>query len=196
MWGASAALRKREVNMLTRANRWGRVMIFPLALAVVVGSGSAFAQTQKDDERDPPDQQELEQKACGPKDVKSATRTDKKSHPTPEAPKDMALVYVVRPTRMGNKVQTRLGVDGRWVGVNRGNNYFYITLPPGEHHFCSMAENRNVIAMTLEAGKTYYVQQKVSMGFMKARTKLEVLDEVEGAKALAKTHLSISEDKP
>jgi hypothetical protein len=87
--------------------------------------------------------------------------TDKTQHPTPEPPPDKALIYVLRPTMMGNKLQTKLSVDQRWVGVNRGNNYFFFTFDPGEHYFCSTAENRSVLALKVEAGKTYYLQQHV-----------------------------------
>lgn len=153
---------------------------------------------QKAEEQEEPQtekQKQIEQKGCGPADMKVSARTDKKQHPTPEPPADQGLVYVVRPTMMGNKIQTRLAVDGKWVGVNRGNNYFFITLPPGEHYFCGQAENRSALALKVEAGKAYYLQQKIRMGFMKARTKLEQIDDKEGREALAKCHLSIMEEK-
>ncbi len=146
-------------------------------------------------EADKAKQKDLEQKACGPAEVKHSVETDKKQHPTPEAPPDKALIYVIRPTMSGNKVQTKLGVDGQWMGVNRGDNYFFFTLAPGEHYFCSQAENRSVTALKVEAGKTYYLQQKIRMGWMKAGNKLVVLDEAEGKTGLAKCHLSVSEVK-
>ena len=140
-------------------------------------------------------EKEIEKKACGPKDVKHSADTDKFLHPTPEAPPDKALIYVVRPTMMGNKIQTKLSVDQKWVGVNRGDNYFFFTLDPGEHYFCSTAENHSVLALKVEAGKTYYLQQKVRMGFMKASNRLAVISEEEGEVALSKTHPSIMQEK-
>ena len=135
---------------------------------------------------------ELELKACGPKDkeVDYSTETDKSQHPVPEQPADKALVYVLRPSMMGNKVQTKLAVDGEWKGVNRGNNYFYFTLDPGEHYFCSVAENHSLLKLNVEAGKTYYLQQHVEMGIMKARNKIEPMSEEEGKTKLAGAHLS------
>lgn len=132
----------------------------------------------------------LEAKGCGPKDADHWTKTDKSQHPLGEVSKDKALIYVIRPTKAGGKVQSKLGVDGKWVGINRGNNYFFFTLGPGEHFFCSQSENRSVVSLKVEAGKTYYLQQKVKMGFMKARTKLVVLNKEEGEKGLAKCHPS------
>lgn len=140
---------------------------------------------------------ELEQKACGPKEkeVKYVADTDKNQHPTPDQPADKALVYVLRPSMMGNKVQTKLAVDGEWKGVNRGNNYFYFTLEPGEHYFCSEAENHSLLTLKVEAGKSYYVQQHIRMGVMKARNEIEPMDEGEGKTKLASAHLSTWEVK-
>lgn len=157
---------------------------------------------QKDDDDDEPKtesdklkQKDLEKRACGTREIKYKADTDKKQHPVPEAPTDKALVFVIRPTMWGNKIQTKLAVDGEWKGVNRGNNYFFFTLDPGEHYFCSDSENRSVVALNVEAGKTYYLQQKIRVGLWKARNKLAVLDEAEGKKGLAECHLSVFEEK-
>jgi len=140
---------------------------------------------------------ELEQKACGPKEKEFnySADTDKSRHPTPDQPADKALVYVLRPSMMGNKVQTKLAVDGDWKGVNRGDNYFYFTLEPGEHYFCSVAENHSLLTLKVEAGKTYYVQQHIHMGVMKARNEIEPMAEEEGKTKLAKAHLATWEVK-
>lgn len=140
---------------------------------------------------------EMELKACGPKDkeVNYSAGTDKKSHPTPPQPPDKALVYVLRPTMAGNKVQTKLAVDGDWKGVNRGNNYFFFELAPGEHYFCSVAENHSVMKLSVEAGKTYYVQQHIHMGVMKARNSVDMMTDEEGKTKLAGLHPSTWEVK-
>ena len=139
--------------------------------------------------------EEIEKRACPTVDVKFKTDTDKKTHPTPEPPPDKGLVYIVRPTMYGNKIQTKVAVNGKWIGANRGHNYFFVTLDPGEHYFCSKAENKSVMALKVEAGKTYFVEQKIKMGFMKARNKLELLPDEEGKKKLAKSHPSSWEEK-
>ncbi len=139
--------------------------------------------------------EEIEKKACPGVDLGFRAETDKKTHPTPEPPSDKALVYVVRPTMLGNKIQSKLAVDGQWVGVNRGHNYFFLTLDPGQHFFCSKAENRSVLAASLEAGKTYFLEQKIKMGFMKARNRLAILSDEEGKAKLAKCHPSVFEAK-
>ncbi|MGH9788183.1 MAG: DUF2846 domain-containing protein [Candidatus Acidiferrales bacterium] len=178
---------------------WLLILALVSPAAAVLAAEPAQQKEQDEDEpkteADKAKQKELEAKACGPENVKHSARTDKKQHPTPEPPADKALIYVIRPTMSGNKVQTKLGVDGKWVGVNRGDNYFFFTLEPGEHYFCSQAENKSVLALKVEAGKTYYLQQKIRFGWMKARNQLVVLDEPEGKKGLAKCHLSLFEEK-
>ena len=177
-------------------------LVFAAAPAGSTQESGQKKEAEKADDDDEPkteaeklSRKELERKACGTKEIKYSARTDKKQHPLPEAPPDKAMVYVVRPTMWGNKIQTKLAVDGQWVGVTRGNNYFFFTLEPGEHHFCSDAENRSLLTLKVEAGKTYYLQQKIKMGMWKARNKLVALDEAEGKKGLAESHLSLWDEK-
>jgi hypothetical protein len=170
----------------------------PVCLAQEAGQKQAAGKDEDDEPKTASEKskrKELELKACGLKEVKYSADTDKKQHPVPEAPADKALVFVIRPTLWGNKIQTKLAVDGQWVGVNRGNNYFFFTLDPGEHHFCSDSENRSLLTLNVEAGKTYYLQQKIKVGMWKARNKLVALDEAEGKKGLAECHLSVFTEK-
>ncbi len=174
------------------------VVAAPIGLSQGAGQKQGAEKAEEDEpktESEKATRKELELKACGSKEIKYSARTDKKQHPVPEAPADKALVFVIRPTMWGNKIQTKLAVDGQWMGVNRGDNYFFFTLDPGEHYFCSDSENRSVVTLNVEAGKTYYLQQKIKVGMWKARNKLAVLDEVEGKKGLSECHLSIFEEK-
>jgi hypothetical protein len=133
----------------------------------------------------------IELKACGSGDeVNFQQKTDKGDHAMGVQAPDKALIYVIRDTMMGMAIQTKLAVDGQWVGVNRGNNYFFISVTPGKHYFCSRAENHSALELTVEAGKTYYLHQEVVMGIMKARTKLEVMDDDKALKKLPKLNLS------
>jgi uncharacterized protein DUF2846 len=140
-------------------------------------------------------QEKPDDSGCGPGSEKLAAHTDKSSHPEPQPIADKAVLVVVRPTMMGNKVQTKFAVDGKWVGVNRGDNYFFVTVDPGSHQLCSQAENKAKTSLNAEAGKIYFVQQHVTMGFMKAGNTVEILDEAKGRAALAKCHLSTFEKK-
>lgn len=116
--------------------------------------------------------------------------TDKSQHPSPGAPADKALVYVVRPGEAGGRIQTRLSVNGAWVGANYGNNYFFVTLDPGEHYFCSAAQDRSTVALTVEPGKIYYLKQTITPGMMKSKSSLDILADQDGREAVANTNLS------
>jgi hypothetical protein len=140
-------------------------------------------------------EKEMEAKACGLNEVNFEHKSVESPPPSLEAPPDKALVFVVRPAFVGKLIQTKLAADGNWIGTNKGKGYFSFTLEPGEHYLCSKAENRSVLKLTVEAGKTYFVQQKIEMGLMKARNKLVQLSDEEGRKALEKCDLSVSEVK-
>jgi hypothetical protein len=169
----------------------------PCIIAAVVLSFGLPAVAGDKEDSDQPVSKEMELKACGPKEkeVDFKAGTDKSQHPTPAQPADKALIYVLRPSMMGNKIQSKLAVDGDWKGTNRGNNYFSFTLDPGEHFFCSLAENHSVLKLDVAAGKTYFLQQHVRMGVMKARNKLSGMSEEEGQAKLAGAHLSTWETK-
>ncbi len=109
-----------------------------------------------------------------------------KEHPLGEVPSDRALVYVVRPTSMGFAIKSFFLCDDEILGINKGSSYFFAHVEPGKHVFWSKSENVDALELEVEAGKTYYIQQHVRMGGFRARTKIEVLDEAAGRKALEK----------
>lgn len=165
-------------------------------ISIVISVAGLFGQQASNEtisEKDKADnaRQELRLKACGTESVNYKVSTDKKQHPTPEPPADRALIYVMRTTILGYKIHSKLAVDGKWMGVNRGKTYFFFTLEPGEHFFCSEAENQDYLALTVEAGKTYYLKQRVEPGLWKARTDLAVIDEEKAKKELADVNLSV-----
>ncbi|MGB6746293.1 MAG: hypothetical protein WBE38_21765 [Terracidiphilus sp.] len=86
----------------------------------------------------------------------------------PEA--GMAKVYFIENAdKDALPVTTRVGIDGMWVGANKGSSYFGYTVPPGEHHVCvDWLLDRRYIKdapqfdlFTAEAGKVYYFEVRV-----------------------------------
>ncbi len=158
---------------------------------VLLVFGSAIPAQQRNDKLGKDEMSELRLKACGTDSVDFSADTDKKERPTPDAPADKALIYVLRPTMIGFKIHSKLAVNGNWIGVNRGKTYFFFTVDPGEQFFCSESENQSYLALTVEAGKTYYLQQKVKAGIWKARTELVLMEEFEAKKKLSDVNLSV-----
>lgn len=185
-----------------RNSNFARLLV---ACSMLIAASAAYAQqteTKPTTAPVPPaansammDKKDLRLKACGTEKVNYSAKTDKKNHPTPEAPDGKAMIYVLRPTIIGYKVNSKLAVDGEWMGVNRGRTYFFFPVEPGERFFCSEAENQDYLALNVEAGKTYFLQQKVEAGLWKARTNLVVMTEEEGRKKLADVNLSVFEKK-
>jgi hypothetical protein len=62
----------------------------------------------------------------------------------------------------------KVGVDGAWVGANKGDSYVFTSVAPGEHHMCvnwqsGILTPSGLFAManfTAETGKTYYFRAR------------------------------------
>jgi uncharacterized protein DUF2846 len=98
-----------------------------------------------------------------------------------------AVVYFVRPANMGMAINFWSFVDQRPVGMTKGNQHLATTVPAGEHVVWSRSGNVSALKMTFTAGQTYYLEQKVKMGGVRARVSLEVLDAEAGRKAVDET---------
>lgn len=136
--------------------------------------------------------QKLEQLACGPEGVHLKHHTEKDLQPAPEAQAEKGLVFVIRTANMiGAALPAKMAMDGKWVGVNRLSNYFYLEVEPGPHYFCTDANTRGLLSLVIDAGKTYYIEQKLTMG----GTDLNVLDSEKGRQYVEKYHRSTFEAK-
>lgn len=106
-----------------------------------------------------------------------------------------AVVYILRPSTLGFAIPMNIECDGKVVGTNLGKNFIYFMADPGEHTVISYAENNDELKLNIEAGKVYYVLQKVKMGVLMARCKLELMDVSAGKSKLVKCNLSKRQPK-
>lgn len=108
--------------------------------------------------------------ACGDDKLKLDVSLQDGQPSTPTASPDKATLIFVQ--RMGTCIgcsTTRIGLDGSWVGADRGNSYFAVLVAPGEHHVCAswsapLARMENKIGLTelqAEAGQMYYFEIEV-----------------------------------
>ena len=102
-------------------------------------------------------------------------------------PEGKALVYIVRPSFLGKLIQFKTFCGEELIGYTVGKTYLHTFLDPGTHKIITKAENKRELEITVEAGKTYYIKQKVGFGLIKARVKLMLLNENEGEYALSKS---------
>jgi len=97
-----------------------------------------------------------------------------------------ALVYVFRPATMGAAIKTWAFVDDDLMMVSKPKAYSFAHVTPGKHLFWTKSENTSAMQLEVEAGKTYYLQVKIKMGFGKARAKILQIDEAEAQKYFEK----------
>jgi len=103
--------------------------------------------------------------ACGANDANFQVKRDYQGQDLPVVDAGKAVVYFVETQKIdgiGN-FTAKVALDGKWVGANQGDSYFFVTVEPGEHHLCaswqsSMASREQVSLnnLTAESGKSYY----------------------------------------
>ena len=95
-----------------------------------------------------------------------------------------AIVYVVRPSGLGGLIRFNVFLNDQEpnseMGFNRGSQYIYFNVPPGEHKLLSKAENWAEISFSAKAGDIIFVQQDTSMGIIMARNSLSMIEELPG----------------
>lgn len=152
--------------------------------------------------------------ACGPADVQFDVSTDKIKHPAASPDDGKASVYVVEvyenltdTIKIGSPT-TKVGLDGAWVGANRGNSYFFFFVDPGEHHLCANWQSHlrrvsklvSLAGFRDEAGKVYYFRARVlpqsgAVGGQVASLELEPVNSDEGQLLVASSSFSTSHSK-
>ena len=115
-------------------------------------------------------------------DISQSSEEKKMATPGPGE----AAVYFVRPAMMGMAINFWAFVDETPVGVTKGHTYVWATVPAGEHLIWSSSGNESAIKMNLEAGKSYYFEQRAKMGGIRARVELELLADADQAAAFEK----------
>ncbi len=145
-----------------------------LAVSLLFDPASTWAKGDKGDKKDKKDKDDYISFSKGVPEAEA------------EAEPGKALVYVLRPAKMGFAIKSWFFCDDDVLGVNKGDSCFAAQVDPGKHVFWSKSENVDAVELSVEAGGTYYIQQRVRMGGFKARTKLDVLTAEEGPEILAK----------
>lgn len=108
-----------------------------------------------------------------------------------KAPKDKALVYLVRPSLTVPRMQLRIFMDKELLGLIKGKQFLYTFAEPGIHTFFGKGENISKLPIKLEAGQVYFIEQiPDNRGLVSVRNKLKRLDDREGTRKLRACFLS------
>jgi hypothetical protein len=155
--------------------------------------------------------------ACGPKEIKFNAKQDATQHPTPQPEPGKAVIYVVEDLGQCpgcvahtnefftsvSEALTKVGMDGAWVGSNRGSSYIAFSVDPGEHHLCtnwqsSLESRSHAFAManfTAQEGKIYYFRERVFPGYGDYSFDLDPVNGDEGKYLIAISPLSVWQAK-
>jgi len=93
----------------------------------------------------------------------------------------MTQIYVLRPSSFGSAMTYKIYQGETFIGELGPKSYLSWVVDPleGEVSIISKAENYDMLKLVPKAGSTYYIKQKVKMGLVMARTKLEWMNEKE-----------------
>jgi uncharacterized protein DUF2846 len=159
---------------------------------VMLFAASAFAQAQS----------AALPAGCGPENVSLVVKLDKSQHTLAQPESGKALVYFIQEKgadALG--VTTEIGLDGTWVGANKNNSYFAVSVEPGEHHVCANVQSHRghpvrLAHFTAEAGAVYYFNARIIYGEeASAYLFLGAVDSDQANYLLASFPLSVSNPK-
>src|SRR5271156_6721060 len=145
--------------------------MFKIALGMVILATMAWAQENS--------------AGCGPGQTKFEVTREGHAHPIGAPETGKALVYVFGDSELDNAairigaLNTRVGVDGEWVGAYGSKSYMYFSVAPGEHRLCTSQQsslksrrdnNSSAITFTAVEGKVYYFRTQPSPTSLAAST--------------------------
>lgn len=105
------------------------------------------------------------------------------------APADKAGLYVYRNETFGSALTLQVKLDNAPLGATAAHTYFYKEVAPGKHTLVSEGDDQGLV-IDAKPGKNLYVWQEIKMGFASARTKLHLMDEATGQKAVRECKLA------
>lgn len=103
-----------------------------------------------------------------------------------------ASLYVYRNENYGAALRMRVLVNGKLLGKTAAQTYFRLNVMPGKYTIESSTENVSSLALSVEAGKNYFVWQEVKMGTWSGKSRLQQVDENTGRAGVMESKLITS----
>ena len=145
--------------------------------------------------------------ACGNDKIKFDVTTEK-NPPAPASPAagKAQIVFIEDQNKEHNPWHpwdtVRFGMDGAWVGANKGNSYFTLDVAPGLHHLCASwqggvrgVESFDLAPVTAEPGKVYYFAAEITESQYYYHFSLSQLNDDQGKYRIKAWKLSTSKPK-
>ncbi|MBN1215507.1 MAG: DUF2846 domain-containing protein [Candidatus Lokiarchaeota archaeon] len=106
-------------------------------------------------------------------------------------PEGKALIYIIRSKSQNKAAKFQVFINGKYIGSTKGKNFLYAVVDPGSYMIASnFRKGGHELPMEIEAGKTYFILQKVRQGGLLITVKMYLTDDVEGRARLNKCKLS------
>lgn len=121
--------------------------------------------------------------------VKTASSSEDAKAKTFATNPNQAKLYIYRNEFMGAALRMGVELNGKEIGKTGPKSYFAVDVPPGKHSIVSRAENDASLEVMAEAGRNYFIWQEVKMGFLLARSKLQLVDEAQGQAGVRESQL-------
>jgi hypothetical protein len=108
--------------------------------------------------------------ACGNLNLSMAVNLDNSRHSVVQPEPGKARIYFIQDTGLDVTIAyptTKIGIDGAWVGANKKNSWFSVSVEPGEHHLCAAIQSSFVrkdvelAHLKAEAGKVYFYRTRI-----------------------------------
>ena len=98
-----------------------------------------------------------------------------------KATEDYALVYIMRPGNMYNNYSYEVYVNDptntkNYAGSNKGRQYFYFFLSPGNHRIYSISDNGSWLDIQAKEKINYFIEQNTSKGLVRGINTLRYID--------------------
>jgi len=142
--------------------------------------------------------------ACGPQNVSFKVKRDESQHILAQPDPGKARVYFLQDAGTGQTIgypTVKIAIDGAWVGANRVNSHFSVSVEPGEHHVCVtlqsslFAQRVELAHFTAEANRVYYYRTRLIMSRSVELLELDPIDSDQGKYLVASFPLSVSSPK-
>jgi hypothetical protein len=114
-----------------------------------------------------------------------ATLTKQPTNIFPDPKPDKGLVYFYRESHfMGSAISYNIREKDQVIGAIANGTYFFVFADPGVHTYTASTEADSSRTLTIQGGKTYYVECGVEMGVFAGRPTLRIANEDEGKSVL------------
>jgi hypothetical protein len=130
-----------------------------LALCTFIGAAGIHAQSLPD--------------GCGNDKAQFEVITTEAAPSTMKPETGKALMVFIETSLSGPRtwpaVSTRFAIDNIWVGANKNNSYFTVSVTPGDHLICSGRQGYRAkdwadsTPLFAEGGKVYFFESKVDL---------------------------------